>query len=207
MNLKLKTLALLMLIGCGNAHSGSTSPIASSSTTEQAAENSAPQATDMASANANRPERDAYSFKVTTDLDDAGAYVDSIYVEGWANGKLTDFRYGHALWVEQLTTKTDWLREDDINFDGYPDLLVFHGYVGYGGQGGDVYEAFVWDADKRAFVYVDEFNSLPDPTCDDESKTITIAYRDGAESVVHATYRVNGNQLEEINYECEEFEQ
>ena len=54
---------------------------------------------------------------------------------------------------------------------------------------------------------MDEFNSLPDPTCDDESKTITIAYRDGAESVVYATYRVNGNQLEEINYECEEFEQ
>lgn len=90
-----------------------------------------------------RPARDEYSFKTTIHIDDSDDLVDSIIIVGWARGKQTDFIYGHELWIKQFKEKKEWFKEEDINFDGFPDLMVYHGYIGFGGQGGDVFAAFV----------------------------------------------------------------
>jgi hypothetical protein len=43
---------------------------------------------------------------------------------GWARGKQTDFIYGHELWIKQFNEKKEWFKEEDINFDGFPDLIL-----------------------------------------------------------------------------------
>lgn len=194
LKLIITVVAFLMMSGCGkSAQTG-------------AGNNGADKAEVGAEvAQAQRPNREEYTFKTTFGRDESGDYIDSIHVEGWARGQLTDFSYGHRLWVAQLPSKEDWLKEEDINFDGIPDLMIFRGYVGYGGQGGDVFEAYVWDAEQRAFVYVEKFNSLPDPTFNAEEKIIKVDYRESLADVIHGIYTVRGHKLEELFFDTEQF--
>ena len=153
---------------------------------------------DEENAGNERPDRNEYTFKTDLHIDESFDLVDSIAVVGWARGKQTDFAYGHELWVEQYKTRKDFLREDDINFDGTPDLLVYRGYVGFGGQGGDVWEAFLWKPDERKFVQVDDFDGIPDPQLDAEAKTISTTYRADYEYVDSYTFKWDGDKLKEV---------
>ena len=150
-----------------------------------------------------RPARNEYSFKTTIHIDDSDDLVDSITIVGWARGKQTDFIFGHELWIKQFKEKKEWFKEEDINFDGFPDLMVYHGYIGFGGQGGDVFVAFVWKPDERKFIQVEDFDAIPDPMFDAEAKTISTTYRADYEYVDSYTFKWDGDKLKEVDWNHE----
>ena len=61
--------------------------------------------------------------------------------------------------------------EEDINFDGIPDLQVFIGYTNATGHNA-IYSWYVWDTKKHSFIEVEEPNIIS-PNINPENKTIT----------------------------------
>ena len=68
-----------------------------------------------------------------------------------------------------------WVTEEDINFDGIPDLMVFLGLTIHTQS---IYKAFVWNPVTRQFYYVKEFEDIQEPDFDRKAKTITSVARD-----------------------------
>ena len=88
------------------------------------------------------------------------------------------------------------IREDDINFDGYPDLMVCCGP--FNSYGNFTYAAWLWDQDLHDFVPVKGFEELFDPWFNKESKTISSSFRmDDHEE--NAVYKWNGQELEMVS--------
>ena len=90
------------------------------------------------------------------------------------------------------------VREDDINFDGYPDLMVCCGP--FNSYGNFTYAAWLWDQDMHDFVSVEGFDELFDPEFNKEDKTISSSFRmDDHED--DAVYKWNGQELEMVSSE------
>lgn len=88
------------------------------------------------------------------------------------------------------------IREDDINFDGYPDLMVCCGP--FNSYGNFTYAAWLWDQDFHDFVPVKGFEELFDPLFNKEDKTISSSFRmDDHED--NAVYKWNGQELEMVS--------
>lgn len=88
------------------------------------------------------------------------------------------------------------IREDDINFDGYPDLMVCLGP--FNSYGNFTYAAWLWDQDMHDFVPVEGFDELFDPEFYEISKTISSRFRmDDHED--DAVYKWNGQKLELVS--------
>lgn len=150
--------------------------------------------------------RDAYSFKTSFHFDeDDKELVDSITVDTYVEGVKTYLSFSHRVFTLQYPDNPNikWIDERDINFDGIPDLMVYLGYVGYGGQGGDVYSAYVWNPETRKFIHEEEFEMIPDPEFDNDTKTIRIAYRMDDTTFVRATYKWDGYKLKVVSQEEE----
>ena len=90
------------------------------------------------------------------------------------------------------------IREDDINFDGYPDLMVCCGP--FNSYGNFTYAAWLWDQEMHDFVSVKGFDELFDPEFNKEAKTISSSFRmDDHED--DAVYKWNGQELEMVSSE------
>ena len=117
--------------------------------------------------------RDAYSFKVTPHVNQEDELIDSITVDVLVDGVKTYLDFSTTLFTPQSPDiNHQWIVERDINFDGIPDLMIFYGYIGYGGQGGDIYHGYVWDVKTRKFRLEENFSEIPDPQFDETEKTI-----------------------------------
>ena len=119
---------------------------------------------------AQAQDRSAYSFKVTPHVNQEDELIDSITVD---------------VLVDGVKTYLDF----SINFDGIPDLMIFYGYIGYGGQGGDIYHGYVWDVKTRKFRLEENFSEIPDPQFDEVEKTIRADYRNDYSTFVHVVYK------------------
>ena len=62
------------------------------------------------------------------------------------------------------------VKEEDINFDGVPDLQVNLGP--FNGWGNFTYEGFVWNQKEHKFDYVDEYSQIFEPYIDKQAKQI-----------------------------------
>ncbi len=148
------------------------------------------------------PKRSKYTFRTQFTLNDSGEYIKGVTVEGWANGQKTDFVWSHELWTKQpVDNKVAWVKETDINFDGKADLLIYLGYFGADGEGGDVYQAFVWNDKQRRFEHVEEFNQLPDPVFNKRKKTISVDYQLDYRTHVTGVYKWEDGKLKWIDGE------
>ena len=137
------------------------------------------------------PEREAYSFKVRYEKDENGLY--DVIVDCYANGEKTEPEIreymNYTLDGENLD-QFGFVKEEDINFDGIPDLIVNTGLTTHA-QNTQV--AYVWNPVTLQFYRVDGFMDIVEPTFDKEKKEITTAVRDGYEYVYYETYKwVNG---------------
>ena len=94
-------------------------------------------------------------------------------------------------------TSLSWTFDDDINFDGVPDLLIF---IGLGGRGmtQTLYDAYVWNEDTRQFYRVDEFEMIQEADFDRQKKTITSRSRD-VDYMYHETYKWKNGKLVKVN--------
>lgn len=152
------------------------------------------QANDALESDNDKPTRDRYSFEVSYFFGegiDEGDEVLGVNIVACIDGKETDKSFSGAEFMGLPFLHADndirWYREDDINFDGYPDLLV---YCGMGGLSfdDDFYTAYVWNPDTREFFNVDDFEGILNPVFDRDKKTIKGFYND-EDGKVEETYR------------------
>lgn len=124
------------------------------------------------------PERKDYTFKtkVFTSSDDDFTVVDSIITT------VTD-KQGKSFLLVSYTEPLDpeyWrgfgdIVEDDINFDGIPDLMICLGPTN--AFGGFTYDGYVWDKKLHKFIQVENFNEIMDPAYVPSEKKIIGTFR------------------------------
>ena len=93
--------------------------------------------------------------------------------------------------------------EEDVNFDGIPDVLLFQGTLG--AQGVTYYECYLSDGKK--LKKCKGFDEIPNPYTNPGSKQITGNIRDGALAYYELHYRISGDEAvetEAIRYEYDE---
>jgi hypothetical protein len=76
------------------------------------------------------------------------------------------------------------IEEEDINFDGTPDLQICLGV--WDGYGNVSYEGYVWDKEQGVFVNVPNYSNIFNPWIVDQS--ITSNYREWMDGVQYRTY-------------------
>lgn len=90
--------------------------------------------------------------------------------------------------------KLEWIIEQDINFDGIPDLLV---YIGMSTRAQSLYKAFVWNPVTRQFYEVEAFQEIQEPEFDAKAKTITSYVRD-VDGLYIETYKWKNGKLKQV---------
>lgn len=76
------------------------------------------------------------------------------------------------------------IEEEDINFDGIPDLQISLGV--WDGYGNVSYEGYVWDKKQGVFVNVPNYSNIFNPWIIDQS--ITSNYREWMDGIQYRTY-------------------
>lgn len=90
--------------------------------------------------------------------------------------------------------------EEDIDFDGKNDLLIFQGRFGV--QGIASYKCYLNNENGtsgEAFKIIDEFKDIPNPSFDHNKKLIQSCNRENASSYVYSIYKItNTNNVHHI---------
>lgn len=159
------------------------------------------------------PDRGDYTFRTEVlqscdEDDDQWCHADSILVY------ITDAQGGtqvRTVWAQPLDTAM-WngfgsILEEDINFDGYPDLQVCNGPVN--AFGNFTYTAFLWNQASHGFVEVEGYDEIFAPEVypaekrivgmwrlDDDVEISTYEWRDGKLELV-ASEQLKYNELAE----------
>lgn len=144
-----------------------------------------------------RYERKDFTFK-TTKVKDANGEISHVKLGTYAGGKLVK-EYSFELTApvsEDMAETIGHISEEDINFDGYPDLDIYLGYFG-GFANNTCHEGLLWDQKKHCFVEAEDYNGIGEPMIDSEKKYITTVLSDGPDKRVTTYYRWNGNKLQE----------
>ena len=101
---------------------------------------------------------------------------------------------------EDLSDGIGAVSEEDINFDGYPDIDINLGYRGGGSANNIEHEGLLWNQEKHGFVKAEGYNEIGEPQLDPKNKvvfTVINSYTD----VTKTYYRWDGNKL--VEYLCE----
>lgn len=146
-------------------------------------------------------QRSDYTFRTqvfSTPDDEGGAVADSIitFVTN-KQGTYTLVSYTQPLDPEYWRGFGD-IVEDDINFDGIPDLMICLGPTN--AFGGFTYDGYAWDKELHTFVKIENFDEIMDPTFIKNDKTIIGTFRVDNEYDI-STYKLNKNKAVLINSE------
>ena len=144
------------------------------------------------------PDRSAYTFHHSFTKDDNG-WLQQIKVEVWANDKPAEWVIENDLsgaFDDYQEANLQWVTEDDINFDGIPDLMIF---TGLGGRGitQSLHDAWVWNPDTREFYKVEEFDMIQEPEIDSSKKEIISHIRD-VNALYLETYKWKNGKLVKV---------
>ena len=144
------------------------------------------------------PDRSAYTFHHSFTKDDNG-WLQQIKVEVWANDKPAEWVIENDLsgaFDAYQEANLQWVTEDDINFDGIPDLMIF---TGLGGRGNtqSLHDAWVWNPDTREFYKVEEFDMIQEPEIDSSKKEIISHIRD-VNALYLETYKWKNGKLVKV---------
>lgn len=141
------------------------------------------------------PQRSDYSFRtqVCTTTDDEGETVTDSIITYVTNKQDT---YTVVSCTLPLNPE-HWqgfgnIVEDDINFDGIPDLMICLGPIN--AFGGFTYDGYAWDPKRHTFVKIEHFDEIFDPTFNKKDKTIVGTYRVDNEYET-STYKLEKNKV------------
>ncbi len=101
----------------------------------------------------------------------------------------------NAGFVSDTTTVLDF---DDVNFDGYKDLVVFSHDGGAGPNFGNNY--YIFNSKNKQFVYNETMSNLTQPEVNAKTKTVYAAWRNGASNHGAETYKWIKNKLTMVEY-------
>ena len=140
-----------------------------------------------------------YEMRNSADEDDIYWQID-IY-----NGEnpVREIKAEKAEYLSLLPSVGELVREEDIDFDGQKDLLVFRGL--FGAQGAEGYDCYLIRGEE--FVFCPGFADIPNPVVDEEKQVINGWNRDSASSYSDMTYRFNGMDFEMIERKTYEYDE
>ena len=147
------------------------------------------------------PKREAYHilYKLFNPYNEDSEWMEKIQVSFEVNEKkidklsFTEDLMG-AFTSEQEET-LDWVTENDINFDGIPDVMVF---LGNSPRAQSLYKAFVWNPVTRQFYEVAAFDEIQEPDFNKKAKTITSYVRD-VDGVYVDVYKWKNGVLKKVS--------
>ena len=87
------------------------------------------------------------------------------------------------------------LVRQDVDFDGYKDLLISLGR--YGNQGVEFYDCYLWDKEQQCFVSFPDFKKIGNPLVSAEDHLIYSQERSSAAEYIYHKYKIAGKELEE----------
>ncbi len=145
------------------------------------------------------PERKDFTFRTDVVVDDENT-VEKVFVHIIpSRGKEVVEECQYTLPLDTTSwTGIGKIEEEDINFDGYPDLQVCAGPMN--SSGNFVYDAWLWDNDKHAFVYAEGYGEAFDPEVYAAEEVIRGRFRLD-ENETCTVYRWEGNKLVEVSSE------
>lgn len=85
----------------------------------------------------------------------------------------------------------------DVDFDGNKDLLIYKG--GFGNQGADIYDCFLWNDNKHQFKIAPSFSYILNPSIDNRQKCIYSFSRENASSYVNVKYKFQNGEFRAIS--------
>ena len=149
-------------------------------------------------AQGHRPyERGDFTFK-TTKIKDANGEYAQVKVGAYVGNDLIRERTYEMVPTssESVAEHLGRVSEEDINFDGYPDVDIYLGYMG--GFANNIYhEGWLWDQTSHSFVDAEGYGGIGDPVCDSEKKYICTILSNGPNHRVTTYYRWQGHRLQE----------
>lgn len=85
----------------------------------------------------------------------------------------------------------------DVDFDGNNDILVYKG--GFGNQGAEMFECFLWNGDDNQFRIAPSFSHIQNPSIDNRLKCIYSFSRESAACYVHEKYKFQNGEFRIIS--------
>lgn len=145
-------------------------------------------------------ERSGYTFETQFRKDENGQ-CDALIVTCKKGEKTQQFTCEFN-WPknEDLLGESGTIEEEDLNFDGTPDLLVTLGDFGVnpGLYPTIFYAGFVWNEEKQCFEQVKQLDDMPNIVVDAEKKAIISEYATPVGDEFHEVYAWQNGKLEMI---------
>lgn len=178
------------MFSCGNkpaSNSESVADVAKDSTEVAASEPSA---------------RDGYTFE-TSFREDENGQCDALILTCKKGEKTQEF-VCEFNWPKDkdLLGESGTIEEEDINFDGIPDVVVCLGDFGVG-DSYFFYDALVWNNNDNCFEQVEEYSSIANPVIDAEKKMIVSEYTNLEGSTYREEYAWKDGKLTMIDSSSE----
>ena len=148
----------------------------------------------------NAPKREAWKFlyRLYNDDNEDTEWLNTIAVTVEVNGKKHPLSFEDSLngaVSSSMEEKLEWVTEEDINFDGLPDVMV---YLGVTTRAQSLYKAFVWNPVTRQYYPVKAFEEIQEPFFDSKAKTIESHPRD-FDGFYIETYKWKNGILKQIS--------
>ena len=128
----------------------------------------------------------SYELRPEGEVTEVGTALDWKIVVTDAEGRTQTIRHSVDEATIYIPDEYGVLFEDDVNFDGVMDLVLYKGT--FGAQGVSYYVAYL--ADDGRFVNCGGFDEIPDPYPDPESGLVYGHIRDSAASYYELSYRI-----------------
>ena len=143
----------------------------------------------------NKYERKDYTFKVTKETNSSGE-VDKVSLFAYVGKQLVKKYTFEVLSPvpKDLAEIIGSISENDINFDGYPDIDIYLGNIG-GGANNTQHEAMLWNQKKHCFEVPEGYSGIGEPQFDGEKKIIFTTLSAGPDARVTTYYRWQGSTL------------
>ena len=151
-----------------------------------------------------RPQRSDYSFAtdiIMSEPDEEGEQVvENIVVHFKVRGGTETLAEAEPMPLDTI----NWqgfgrIHEDDINFDGYPDLMVCNGPNN--NYGNFTYSAWLWNQQTRSFDPVEGFHEIFDPVIDADRKEITGGFHMDYEYEDHEVWKWKDGKITMVESE------
>lgn len=153
-------------------------------------------ATGVKAQESSQHERKDFTFKVTKETNSSDE-VDKVNLFAYA-GKQLIKKYTYEVLSplpKDLSETIGTISEDDINFDGYPDIDIYLGNVGAGANNTQ-HEALLWNQKDHCFEAAKGYNEIGEPQLDPEKKVIYTVHNSYVD-VTTTYYRWEGCTLVE----------